>query len=197
MTCRHHGDHPARIVGHPERQIPVQERRAVLVEIERGLGNGIFRIGHLGKFTGLLKGSGLAVGFHDCPCQEIDHRRMDIFAHQYDVAGCNENHVGGWNDPLKIDDTARQHQSDKIRKNASESLGFRKAHGASTGVCQQGAENWRIQSKGKKHGIDRAVIDCVDGLCAERPTSVVFSSVTPLISRIFSGYRPLAAAFRP
>ena len=102
-----HGDDSLRIAGHPERQIPVQERRTVFVEIAGAVSEGIFRVGQRGKLTGLLKDARPAMDFHNGLCQEIDQCGMDVFAHQDDVRGCNKDHVRGRNDPLEIDHSPR------------------------------------------------------------------------------------------
>src|SRR4029450_7794744 len=85
--CHEHRNDSLRIVGHPEGQIPVQERGTIFVEIASALGHGIFRISLSRKFTDLMKESRTRMCLRNCKRQEIDDCRMDSLAHRQDI-GC-------------------------------------------------------------------------------------------------------------
>jgi hypothetical protein len=91
--CHEHCDESSRVIGHPERQIPIQERRTISVEIAGSLGNGIFRIGLGRKFANLSKKPRRVVRLKGRLHQKIDHCRVNVLARQQDIRCRNKSGV--------------------------------------------------------------------------------------------------------
>src|SRR6476661_4426843 len=90
-NCNEHSNDSLRIVGHPEGQIPVQERGTIFVEIASALRHQKFRIDLSGKFTDLLKKPRAAVCLRDCKSKEIDNCRVHSLAHHQDIGCCDKS----------------------------------------------------------------------------------------------------------
>ena len=58
-----------------------------------------------------------------------------------------------------------------MRVSASASV---KLIGRARGLASKERENWQFKGEGKKHGIDRAIVEGVDGFFGPRPDGACF-----------------------
>src|SRR5262245_21484261 len=120
--------------GSPQRHVPLQIGRTVLVKIGSSKGNGIFGVGTVREFTAALKNSTGTVRLHHCLQHERDDFRVQIAANQHLASGSDKRHVMRRDIPLKIEHTSRQYQSNELWEHDRESLRRWKVHDPSVGI---------------------------------------------------------------